>query len=156
MISMELEERARQIIEEMRYITLATASKKGVPWITPVFAMHEKDFVFYWTSYPKSIHSVNIKENPEIAISIYNSKAEPGTGLGVYIKAKAHVVEDESEIDRLFKIFKKSIFVNEVGDVMGESPLRFYKAVPERFWVNCIDKLNGKYIDVRKEVRLLD
>lgn len=151
---MEDAERAIQTINDVQYITLATSNKNGLPWNTPLYSVHNKNLIFYWASSPDSRHSSNIKENENVAITIYNSKAEAGEGFGVYIMAKAKVVEDESEIQIAFKLFKKSKFISSLDDLKGDSPLRLYKATPEGFWINGITKVKGRFVDIRKEITL--
>ena len=81
-------EKARKIIENNIYITIATASKDGLPWISPVYSAHDKDYTFYWISPMDTLHSRLIRENHRVAIVIFDSRAPEGTGEGVYIKDK--------------------------------------------------------------------
>ena len=40
-------------------------------------------------------------------------------------------------------------------EFLGDYPRRVYKAIPEKFWINGNDKINGNYIDTRIEVKLI-
>lgn len=150
----EQSDRARQAIGKIIYITLATANKNGKPWNTPLYSVHNDKYVFYWASSPTAIHSVNLNENPDVAIVIYNSQAPAGEGFGVYIEAKASMVTDMAELESAFKLFRKSKFIGSLDDLMGDSPLRLYKAIPEKAWVNGITKVNGRYVDKRDQISL--
>ncbi len=147
-------DKARHTIEQIIYITLATSNRSGKPWNTPVYSVHTEDYVFYWASSPQSIHSTNIKENSEVAIVIYDSSAPSGSGFGVYISAKAMIVKDKLEMSNALKLFRKSKFINSMEDITEDSPLRLYKAIPEKFWVNGVTKINDRYVDKRDEISL--
>ncbi len=149
--------RANGIIEKIFYITIATSSKDGQPWNTPVYSAHNKNYNFFWTSDQNSQHSKNIRENPSIFIVIYDSTAPEGTGEGVYIKAKALELTDEKEIAHALsyldgRVGKKP---HSLEGFLGAMPRRVYKAVPEKFWVNDDGDVDGNYIDIRIEVDLL-
>ena len=154
---MDLSKRAKEIIKDIIYITLATSSKDGQPWNSPVYSAYDKDYNFYWGSWRENQHSKNIAENNRIFVAIYDSKAKEGTGEGVYILAKAYMLEDEEEVKRALgyldgRVGKKKDSATRVKQFLGDKPRRIYKAVPEKFWVNGDGDINGEYIDVRFEV----
>lgn len=155
---MDLSKRAKEIINEIIYITIATCSRDGQPWNSPAYSAYDDDYNFYWASWKENQHSKNIAENNNIFIVVYDSKAKEGTGEGVYIKAKAYVLEDEAEIARAIKYLdsrvgkKKKGSTTRIKQFQGEKPRRIYKAVPEKFWINGDGDVNGEYIDIRIEV----
>lgn len=153
-------EKAKQIIEKIIYITIATCSKKGNPWNTPVYSAFDEDYNFYWASDKNGQHSKNISENENVFLVIYDSTAPEGTGEGVYIQAKAHMLTDEKEIERAHELLakrktKQSSKLRDATEFMGDYPRRVYKAVPEKFWINGDGDINGNYVDIRMEVDLL-
>ena len=152
-------ELAKKITKEILYITIATVTKDGNPWNTPVYSAFDENYNFYWNSQISSQHSRNIKENPNVFLAIYNSKIEEGAGKGVYIQAKAEEVLDEKEIEKALAIMWSRIGKNpkthKPKEFLGDSPLRVYKAVPEKFSINDDERLEGKYLDFRIEVDLL-
>lgn len=154
---MDLSKRAREIIKKIIYITIATVSKDGQPWNSPVYSAYDENYNFYWASWTQNQHSKNIAENNKIFIVIYDSKAHEGTGEGVYIKAKAYVLNDEKEIERAIRyldarVGKKKDPKTRIAQFQGNKPRRIYKAVPEKFWVNGNGDIKREYIDVRFEV----
>ncbi len=156
MIDTKLSLRAKEIISKIIYITIATSSKDGQPWNSPVSAYHDNNYNFYWASWRENQHSKNIRENPNIFIVIYDSTAPEGTGEGVYIKAKAYEIHDQSEIEKALKYRStKKKNSREAKEFMGDYPRRIYKAVPEKFWINGDGDINGNFIDVRFEVNLV-
>ena len=153
----ELNQRTKDIIRKILYITIATSNSKGEPWNSPVYSAFDKDYNFYWASWKESQHSKNIKENSQIFIVIYDSTVPEGTGEGVYIKAKAYELSDIKEISHALscldgRVNKKS---HSPQDFLGNMPRRVYKAIPEKVWTNTDGDINGKYVDKRVEIDLI-
>lgn len=148
--------KAKRIIEKILYITIATASKDGAPWNTPVYSAFDENYNFFWASDKNSVHSKNISENNRVALVIYDSTVPEGTGEGVYVQAKAFELTDGNEIKHALdcldgRVGKKP---HSPSQFLGNMPRRVYKAVPEKFWVNDDGEVNGNYIDIRIEVDL--
>ncbi len=101
----DLLKRAKVIISEIEYATLATCSKKGLPWNSPVYCAYDEHYNFYWASWRENVHSRNIRENPGVFIIIYDSTVPLGTGEGVYLKGKAHELIKDAEIQKAIDIF---------------------------------------------------
>ena len=152
------EELAKEIIKKILYITIATASKDNTPWNSPVYSALDEDYNFYWMSPVATQHSKNIKENPKVSLVIYDSTVKEGTGKGVYVQAKAFEVSDEKEVEKAIAIMWSRIGkdpkAHKPKEFLGDSPLRVYKAVSEKFWVNDDNRIGDKYLDYREEVKL--
>ncbi len=148
--------RAKSIIEKILYITIATASKDGQPWNSPVYSAYDKDYNFFWVSNQNGQHSKNIKENNSAFLVIYDSTVSEGTGKGVYIKARAYELHDEKEIDHALSYLDGRVGMkpHSAQQFLGNMPRRVYKAVPEKVWINDDGEVDGNYIDVRIEVDL--
>lgn len=147
-------QRAKEIIEQILYITIASISEDGTPLNTPVFSAYDKNYNFYWGSHRDSHHSKNIRNNENICLVIYNSTVEAGTGKGVYMKAKAKELEDPNDIKFAHNLLqsRRSVPFWKIEEVSGDAPVRLYKAVPEKVWVNEDGETNGTYIDIREEI----
>jgi len=154
---MDRAQKAREIIANIRYVTIATASKNGMPWNTPVFSAFDETYNFYWTSWHGTQHSQNIVENENIFIAVYDSTVPEGAGEGVYIKAKAYELADQGEITRAASYLygRKNKAPRAASEFVGESPRRMYKAVVEKCWVNLDVDVKGSFIDTRREVLLI-
>ena len=155
----DLSEKAKKIIEKILYITIATVSKDGQPWNSPVFSAYDESYNFYWNSWKENQHSKNIAENSKVFIVIYDSTVPERMGEGVYIQAKAFMITDEKEIEEARMLLSKrkskpSSKLRSPAEFLGEYPRRVYKAVPEKVWVNGNGDINGNYIDIRTEVSL--
>ncbi len=151
-------EKAKAIISEIIYITIATSSKDGQPWNTPVYSAFDQEHNFYWASDQNGQHSKNIRENSNVFLAIYNSTVPEGTGEGVYVKAVASELSDPDEITKAlsFLYSRKNKVPRDAKEFIGHYPRRVYKAVPEKFWINGAGNVNGNYIDIRVEVDLLN
>lgn len=149
--------KALAIIKKIPYINIATVSQDGMPWNAPVFAAYDKDFNFYWGTYRDSQKSKNIRANNNVFITIYDSTVGPGQGEGVYIKATSVELEDPKEIELAHRLLQDRHVVPywKLEQVTG-GPIRLYKAVPEKVWMNDGDEVGGNYIDTRVEVDLLE
>ena len=154
----KLAKRAKGIISKIQYITIATSSKEGIPWNSPVYSAFDEDYSFYWASWKENQHSRNIAENNQVFLVIYDSTVPEGTGEGVYIQAKAHMLAEEKEIEKalshLYRRKGEDPNKREAKEFLGGYPRRVYKAVPEKVWLNDVGEINGNYIDKRVEVKL--
>lgn len=153
---MDNSEKAKAIIAKIPYITIATISEDGMPWNAPVFAACDKNFTFYWGTYRDSQKSKNIRANKNVFLIIYDSTVWPGKGEGVYIKATAEELNDSKEIEVAHKLLWDRHVVPywRLEQVQGDAPIRLYKAIPEKVWMNGEGEVDGNYIDIRVEVKL--
>src|SRR4029077_8206679 len=76
---------ARQLIDEARYMVLATADVSGQPWASPVYFAHRDYRDFFWISQPDATHSINLRDRREVGIVIFDSTVPIDTGQGVYV-----------------------------------------------------------------------
>ncbi len=155
MINNALSQRAKEIVEKIIYITIATCSKDGQPWNSPVYSAFDENHTFYWGSDKNSQHSKNIAANNKVFLVIYDSTVPAGTGEGVYIKAKAGEVTDKKEMEKVVTLLKERAKRSywKVDQLLGEGP-HLYKAILEKAWMNGEGKVDGVYIDTREEVSL--
>lgn len=152
---MDLKTKAKEIISNVKYVTIATASENGEPWNTPVLAGYDDTFNFYWTSWKGTQHSKNIHSRPDVFIVIYDSSIPADTGGCVYIKAKANELTDAEEIRHAayLRYQRKNQSPRNVEDFLHDAPRRMYKATPEHFWVS----IGGSTTDItqsREEIQL--
>jgi uncharacterized protein YhbP (UPF0306 family) len=90
--------KAKEILSEIRYVTIASASNEAEPWGTPVLGVFDEQYNFYWTSFSNTQHSKNIQENSRVYLTCFDSTSLPGEGGGVYIQAQAIEITDPLEI----------------------------------------------------------
>ena len=152
----ELTQKAKEIIENSLYLTLATTSADGSPWNSPVFAAYDDSYTFYWRSDKNAIHSQNIRTNRMVFIVIFDSHAPWGKGKGVYIKAQAVELEDKTELEKALALLDKRSqkTVRKTDAFIHDAPRRIYKAIPEKVWINDDIEINGQFVDKRAEIQL--
>lgn len=144
---------AQQILDSIKYITIATVSNDGQPWNTPVAAFHfENDHTFYWASWQENQHSKNIRANKKTFVVVYDSTpADNQPSAGVYMQGKAFELTDEKEVMQAALVFKDDQYNSSDGkQYLGDYPRRIYKFVPEKIWMNDDSEVNGSFVDVRK------
>ena len=148
--------KAKEILSNIRYITIASASSGAEPWGTPVLAAFDQQFNFYWTSLNSTQHSKNIRENPSVYLTCFDSTVLPSDSNGVYIKALATEVSDPDEIAKAVDLVytRKGKPKREVSEFLGDSPKRVYKAVPEKCWVNLSFDVKNDPENAKKEISL--
>ncbi len=147
-------DKAKEIIEKIKYITIATVDANGQPWNSPVYSAYDEDYNFYWASWVENQHSQNIARNNKIFLVIYDSTVPEGTGEGVYVLAKAHQLNKIEEIERGLKYLDGRVNKkpHNPDAFMSTYPRRVYKAVPKKFWMNDDGDVGGNFVDIRKEV----
>lgn len=154
----DLTERAKKVISKILYITIASVSKNGEPWNSPVYSAFDEVYNFFWASDQNGQHSQNIRANNNVFLVIYDSTVPAGTGFGVYFKAKAYELTDEKEMKHAAKYLYKreGRKPRSIKEFQGDYPRRLYKAVPEKVWVNGDGDVNGNFIDIRIPINLLN
>jgi uncharacterized protein YhbP (UPF0306 family) len=123
---------ARSIIDSNMYMTLGTADVTGRPWVSPVYYACAGYTEFYWVSSPEATHSRNIAARPQIAIVVFDSRAQVGTGQGVYMTAVAEELTGV-DLERGIDVFSRGSVAHGarewgLADVREPAPYRLYRA----------------------------
>lgn len=152
----DLNNRAKEIIAKIDYITIASVTPEGMPWNTPVYSAFDKDYNFYWGTHIDSQKANNIRNNENVFLVIYDSTVPPGTGEGVFIQAKAQQLSDPDEIQHAYETLRdrRPTPFWKPEAFSEEGPVRLFKAVPQKAWMNDDGEKNGHYIDIRTEIEL--
>jgi len=151
-----LTEKAVKIIKKFLYINIASITPDGKPWNSPVYCAFDKNLNYYWLSWRLNQHSKNIRNNPQVFITIYDSTVPAGTGFGVYFEGKAYELDNPIEIlaglKEIYGREKRS--PRDIVQFLKKFPRRVYKFIPERSWINGEGEIGGNYIDNRTELDL--
>ena len=149
--------KAKEILNNIRYITISSASSEAEPWGTPVLAAFDEQYNFYWTSLNSTQHSKNIQDNPRVYLTCFDSTALPGEGGGVYIKARAEEMTDLSEIKRAVEVLytRKNKPLRQAEEFVGDSVKRMYTATPEKFWISLDIDVKNDPMRAKKEINLI-
>jgi|ERR1035437_3183302 uncharacterized protein YhbP (UPF0306 family) len=153
----------KNIIVSNLFMTLAT-SAKNIPWSCPLFFASDKDLNIYFTSYNDALHVKQVAENPNVAVSIFDSHAVPGTGntQAVYISGKCKRVLGTELSYAIEVVYSKrfpdpkererrdlSVEHFSLPDSVGRID-HIYKIEAKKFYI--LDKKMGK--DTRIEVQI--
>jgi nitroimidazol reductase NimA-like FMN-containing flavoprotein (pyridoxamine 5'-phosphate oxidase superfamily) len=141
----EPSEVAREIVDDVTYMTIATADADGRPWASPVWFAQDGYREFIWISRPDARHSENIAARPEVSIVIFDSRVPIDTGQGVYIEATAEQLTADAEIERAMATFSERSVAQGGGeygaaDVGSAAPFRVYRATVERAYLGINDR----------------
>jgi len=156
MTEQDLVARALELLGGTPYFNIATEGG-GQPWNSPVWAAHDEQLNFYWSSWVKAVHSENIAANPRVFLTIYDSTRKRGTNnmRCLYLRCTAHAVEDLAEANKAFAL----LYPGEppaTGDFLGAGQKRFYRATLLEAWLNCLSEreLSPATIKMRADVSL--
>ena len=154
----EIKQRARNVIDTNKYLTLATVGADGQPWATPVFFTPDGYSTLYWASGPDTRHSVNIARDSRVGITVFDSSVPIGGAQAVYMQASAAIVPDDELADRgafyCGRYPETEAFLEDL--LKPDSLFRLYRATVHRHWalVRGGDPTYGTGIDRRLEVDL--
>lgn len=148
--------KSKEIIEKIEYLNLATITPEGLPWNSPVYCSYDKELNFYFLSWKENQHSLNIRNNKNVYVTIYDSTIPSGQGVGIYFQGKAYELSNPMDIviglTHHYGRSKKKI--KDVAMFLTSYPRRVYKFVPEKAWINGEGEIEGNYIDTRTELDL--
>jgi hypothetical protein len=152
----ELVDRAAELVKVIPYLNLATCAADR-PWSSPVYAAHDGDLNFYWSSWKEAIHSVNVASNPRGSFTIYDSTRPRGTNnfRCLYVECTVATVTESAEAERAFRMIYPDEAV-ALGDFLAPGVKRFYKAKPTAAWLNCLSEreLAPTTLKMRVEISL--
>lgn len=144
-------ELVKEIFSNIRYATISTADESGNAWAAPVWYVTDDGHNLYWWSSLNSQHSKNIERDSGVYITIFDSTAPEGSGVGLYIRAKVREVQGDklNEITRLYNS-STTQFKLSPHNTTGKAPTRLYQAIPESIQINDSLETDGFYYDVRR------
>lgn len=110
---MDFTKMAWDLIHNNRFLSLATTNRKGEVWITPLSYSVDSEYNFYITTAIDSLHIDNIKENPFVAFSIYDSTRRVSDIDGLQIKGIMGQVEN-SQLPSIVKNYYLQVFPDPI------------------------------------------
>jgi nitroimidazol reductase NimA-like FMN-containing flavoprotein (pyridoxamine 5'-phosphate oxidase superfamily) len=153
------EDIARRVINDNRFMVLATVQPDGTPRVSPVYYDHLGYGRFYWVSSPNAQHSMNLAARPRVEFVIFNSQATPATTSAVYLGGLAGEVPAEDlpmACAEAFARVREGARAFTPDQLRGESELRLYRVDVDRAEIHVRggDPVRGKGVDTRLEVNL--
>lgn len=145
----------QSILNTILYANIASCGNDHKPLSTPVFICIDDNLTMYWSSDRLSNHSRAIRENPFIALTIYDSSVPEGEGVAFYAAGAASELTAEADILKAMNTYRSSYFAHDVSTWSANAPQRLYAFTPENIWTNGGGKRSGAYIDLRKKLKVL-
>lgn len=139
---------AREIIQKNIYLTLGTTDG-NIPWTSTLFYAVNKKYEFYFISKMASFHIKHLLKNPHVSFTIFDSHQREGTGNGVQGSGVAIRLPD-NELEEALKWYRTTFIKSEKESFTGNAPYRFFKIIPNHFYILDPDEKT----DVRVEVFL--
>ena len=156
---MDLEERARELLGKIEYLNIATSSLLSAPWNTPVYAVADENLKFYWSSWKDAQHSQNIRSNPRIYCTLYDTTRKRGDNNRrcLYFDALAAEINSEDEVSKgIHLLYPEEVNEMHPKDFLGEGLRRIYSATPLNAWLNDISErqVTSETIKMRVEINI--
>lgn len=129
--------RVDRILEDNRYLVIGTADDAGTPWATPVFFAALDPDTLVWVSAPDSRHSTNIRQRPQVAITVFDSRVEVGHAEAAYFDARAEPAEG-AEIGAALTALNSRVPADKrlsLEDLAPAGALTVYRATLQRRYV---------------------
>lgn len=142
----ELTKTAREIIKNNVYLTLGTTDG-NIPWTAPLFYAVSNDYTFYFISQMDSLHTLHLLKNPQVSFAVFDSHQREGTGNGVQGSGKTYQLADE-ELTEAFKWYHTTFVEMKPETFKEPAPYRFFKIIPEHFYVLDPDAPTDKRAEV--------
>jgi uncharacterized protein YhbP (UPF0306 family) len=126
-----------RLLAQHRYLVLGTADANGRPWVTPVFYATDGEHRVLWVSAPDSRHSRNIAARPEVAITVYDTRAPIGGAEALYLEATAESVAGDARVEALAVLNSRLPDSHQLGtdDLEPSGPLQVYEAAITQHFV---------------------
>jgi uncharacterized protein YhbP (UPF0306 family) len=138
------EEVAHKIITSNRYMTMATGgsndlSEPGV-WANAVAYAYDDAANLYWYSAVDAVHSINIYQNPQVAIAIFNSTESSDVVDGLQLACAASEVDPE-HLDEVMNLYFTQSFSSEQDRKAWQRPRTDFEGdAIQRFFVARISR----------------
>lgn len=102
MAAMELKKLIEDYLKEAKLMQIASV-KDNKPWVASVWYVHDKDWNLHFISRKNRRHSLELKENPNIAgtITIPHTKGSGEKVRGLQFEGTAHDLTGKDELETL-------------------------------------------------------
>lgn len=160
---MTFTEMAREIIITNKFLSLATRNNKGEVWATPLSYSVDNDLNFYFVTAVDSIHIDHIRDNPNIAFSIFDSTRNVSNIDGMQVIGIVGEVEKD-QLSLIVPEYYKQVFPDPAEREEWESSwehftedefpvYRFFQIVPQEIYKR--DTENDD-VDRRVQIQICD
>lgn len=124
-----------------RTASLATVDREGLPCNANVQFASDAGWRLVWVSGASAVHSQNVVDRPDAAITIYAHDDRPEVIHGLQLRGHVELLDDEAAKDALDLYAEKYPFVTEPPYHQAIARQRFYRFTPT--WLRWIDNREG-------------
>lgn len=148
-----MNEQIDRILANIRYATISTVDENGHAWAAPVWYVCDEHHNYYWWSSQNAQHSKNIQLHHDVYITIFDSTATEGEGVGLYIQAFAKEVSSE-KLEEVINLYNSTTtqFKLSKKNTTGKAPTRLYEARQISIQINDGQYDDGFYEDIRRDI----
>jgi pyridoxamine 5'-phosphate oxidase-like protein len=98
---------ARAIIDANRFMTLGTADRHGLGWVSPLWYASLDYREFLWVASVEASHSCNLAACPQVSIVIFDSQGPVDSGRRLNVSAVAEELTG-TELERGIELFSRA------------------------------------------------
>ncbi len=137
-----IREMVQQFLDQHRVMTVAVASRDGVPWASPVYYANH-GLSLYWLTSPSGRMATYLQENPRAVVCILGDSTDWQHLQGLQMEGTVYRVESPAEkfraarryIKRYASLGRALLSSARQGGVAGKlSSLQLYRFTPDRCW----------------------
>jgi hypothetical protein len=104
-ISPDLGQLARDVLDSVRYVVLATVDADGRTRTSPVYFTPYRYEELYWVSYADTHHSANLVRDARLSGVVFDSTRPPGQSSAVYVTGTARELSSADLDEHLPRAF---------------------------------------------------
>lgn len=152
---MRSEKEIKDFMINSKYLCVGTSDKSGKVWTAPLTYVADEVLNIYFHSALDSIHIQNIRENPEVAFSIYDSEQLLANIDGIQGKAIVGQLEND-EVEKIHNKFFEKHMPNEEIRKQFAPPYQAFlseEAPQKRFFKMYITEMYKKNLDIFEVAR---
>ena len=158
-MSEDLINRAKELLDAIQYINVASVTPDGLPWNTPVYAKYDHALNFYWASWVHAQHSVNIRTRRDVFITLYDTTRRRGDNNRrcLYLTGTASELNDSSLIEPILGLlYGDEAQTMSVEEYAVTAIKRIYRFSPSAAWLNDLSErqVTGQTVKMRIEIPL--
>jgi hypothetical protein len=101
----DLDQLARDILDSIRYVVLATIDEGGRTRTSPVYFTPYGYEELYWVSYSDTHHSHNLARDDRLGGVVFDSTRPPGESSAVYVTGAAREIPADELVEHLPRAF---------------------------------------------------
>lgn len=102
-MTIDVEQVVREYIDKTVHMSLGT-SRDNKPWVCEVHFAFDEELNLYFRSKPTRRHSLEIKDNPNVAGNIIKQHNLDESVVGVYFEGTAEMLSDITENSTAYKV----------------------------------------------------